>query len=128
MLSKKDCVSSLARRHVKRFSLGKEVDISFQKRIGLSPKSEFLRPESLVPPFLVSFQSASVVRTYPSILQQFIGNLNCKKVFTRRSPFSSAPNHSKLGRSSPGESSSQRIKKKEFNPSIQREKMGKWGE
>jgi hypothetical protein len=60
MLSQKDCISSFARRHIERFSLGKEVDISFQKRVGFSPKSEFLRPESLVPPFLVGFQNASI--------------------------------------------------------------------
>jgi hypothetical protein len=61
-----------------------------------------------------------MVRAYLLILQQFNGNLNCKKVFVRRSPFSSLqqpPNHSKLGRTSPGGSSSQ-----EFNPSIQKEK------
>ena len=81
MSSQKDGISSFARRDIECLSLGKEVDISFQKRVGFSPKSEFLRPESLVPPFLVGSQSASMVRAYPSILQQFKENLNRKKVF-----------------------------------------------
>lgn len=79
VLSQKDCISSFARRDIECFSAGKEVEIFFQKRVGFSPKSKFLRSESLVPPFLVSFQKASVVRAYPSILQQFKGNLNVKK-------------------------------------------------
>jgi len=52
--------------------------MSLQKEIGCFPKSEFLPPESFVPLFLVSFQSASMIRAYASILQQFEGNLNWK--------------------------------------------------
>jgi hypothetical protein len=68
-----------------------------------------------------------VVQAYPSILQQFKGNLNRKKFFfgVSHSLRFNNPEPLKIGPEEPEGRPNQRIKKKESNPFLHREKMRK---